>query len=116
MITTKQRLWLGAFTACIFVVSSFIIVFPGVVGLDRHPTIVAAMPMALSMFLLALFLGTLAATRLGSDRNKEMRLLLAAKKYVSDQMTLEQYGAETKQLLEDKRGRADSGATGLHGF
>jgi hypothetical protein len=105
MFTTKQRLWLGAFTACFFVIYSFIIAFPGVVGLDRYPIIVAAMPIALPMLLLAFFLGTIAATRLGSDRNKEMRLLLAAKKYLSGQMTLEQYGAETKQLFEDKTDR-----------
>jgi hypothetical protein len=99
MLTTKQRLWLSAFAACFFVVFSFIIAFPDVVGLNR--TSVAAMTFALPMLLLTFFLGTIAPTWLGSDRNKEMRLLLAAKKFASGRMSLEQYGGETKQLLDE---------------
>ena len=90
--------WLAGLTCPVFAIMAVVIAFPGVVGFAEKPSYFFAMIMLWG----ALVFGPIAATgRVDGIHNDQMRLLLAAKKYVSGKITLEEYGAETKRLLGD---------------
>lgn len=94
--------FLAGLTCVVFVLGAVAAAFPGIVpepvppGFYEKPSYLGAIIMLWG----ATFFGIIAATgRFDSGRSKKNRLLLAARKFVSGQSTLEQYGAETRQLL-----------------
>ena len=88
--------WLAGLTCPVFVALAVLLAFPGVVGWGNKPEYV------LAAFYLwgAIFFGTIAATgRWDTTGRKRAELAIAAKKYVAGEISLDEYGSQTKQIL-----------------
>jgi hypothetical protein len=86
----------------VFVALAVLLAFPGVVGWGNKPEYV------LAAFYLwgAIFFGTIAATgrwdttgRKRAEWKRMTMLAIAAKKYVAGEISLDEYGSQTKQIL-----------------
>ena len=91
--------WLAGLSALAFLLTAAVAAFPGLFALDEEPNI------WLAVFILwgAIMFGTVARTgSMPKGRKVQMKLYLAARKYASGQMSLEEYGSFTKKLLDEE--------------
>ena len=91
--------WLAGLSALACLLLIPIIAFPGVFNIDEEPNL------WLAVFFLwgTIMFGVIAFTgSLPKGRKAQMQLYLAARKYTSGQMTLEEYGSFTKKLLGEE--------------
>ena len=87
--------WLAGFTCPVFLVMFVACAFPTVGFADKPEYFSAVL-----FFWGALFFGTVAATgRFDTGWNKQFQLAIAAKKYAEGEITLDEYGSQTKQIL-----------------
>jgi hypothetical protein len=88
--------WLAALTCPVFVLMAIITAFPQLVGEGKSSFLLAAL-----FAWGAVFFGSIAATgKYETDGKQRHQLLLAAKKHVDGQTTLEEYSARTKEILD----------------
>ena len=91
--------WLAGLSglACLLMVP--VVAFPGAFSMDDEPSFL----MALFFLWVAMMFGTVTFTgSLPKGRKAQMKLYLAAKRYASEQMSLEEYGSFTKKLLDEE--------------
>jgi hypothetical protein len=89
--------WLAGLTCPVFLVMAVLIAFPQLIGWGDKPNYLFA-----ALFIWgAYFFGTVAATgRWDDSGRKRAALEIAAKKYLAREITLDEYGSQTKQILE----------------
>lgn len=93
--------WLAALTCPVFLLAAVWSAFPGLLHLNDPPSIGMMLLFLWGGFYFAL----VAATGRGTGFNRGQLLQVvelhkAAQQYVAGQMTLEEYGSRTKELLE----------------
>lgn len=90
--------WLAGLSALACLLTAIFLAFPDVLGQQEDPSIAMAVFMlwATAMFAVIAYTGALP-----KGQATQRQLLLAANKYVSGQMSLEEYGSFTKELLEN---------------
>jgi hypothetical protein len=88
--------WLAGLTCPVFLAMAVLSAFPGVGGLGDKPQYSIA-----ALFLWgAFFFGTIAARgRVYNPGSERAELAIAAKKYVAGEISLDEYGSQTKQIL-----------------
>jgi hypothetical protein len=88
--------WLAGLTCPVFLASAVVAAFPAVVGSADKPDYLLA-----GFFLWGTILfGTIAATgRVDTAGSKRAKVMIAATKYVAGEITLDEYGSHTKQIL-----------------
>ena len=85
--------WLAGFTCPVFVLMTIM----QLVGWEGKSSFLLAALFAWG----AVFFGSIAATgKSGTGGKQRLQLLSAARKYVDGQMTLEEYGSRTKEILD----------------
>ena len=90
--------WLAGLTCPVFLLMAIVTAFPQLVGWDNESSIWGAV----LSFWGAIFFGSIAATgKFETGAKQRLQLLLAAKKYVDGQITLEEYGSRTKEIYDD---------------
>ncbi len=103
MVTEPRKLdarpifrWLAGLTCPVFLVLAVLLAFPTVVGWGDKPAYLSA-----ALFLWgAFFFGTIAATgRWDTTGRKRVELAIAAKQYLAGEITLDEYGLLTKQIM-----------------
>ena len=89
--------WLAGLTCSVFVLMAIMTAFPQFVGWEGKSSFLLAALFAWG----AVVFGSIAATgRFEAGGKQRLQLLLAARKYVDGQMTLEEYGSRTKEILD----------------
>jgi len=90
--------WLAAITIPAFVAMAIVSAL-GILGANGKPDFVFA-----GLFLWgAIFFGSIAATgKLETGGKKRLQLFIAARKYADDEITLEEYGSRTKDIMKGK--------------
>ena len=90
--------WLAGFSCLVFVLVAITSAFPGLLGFNDEPSFA----MALSLLSGAVCLASIAASgRLPSGAKQRFQLHLLATRYASGNMTLDEYGATTKEILNE---------------
>jgi hypothetical protein len=92
--------WLAGLTCPVFFVMALWATFPGVFHLDEPPSIWLMFVFLWSGFYFAFIAATGRGTGPTSQRGLQRELEAAAHKYASGQMSLEEYGSVTKEILE----------------
>jgi hypothetical protein len=88
--------WLAAITIPVFVVMAVVSAF-GIPDANGKPDFVSAVLFAWG----AIFFGSIAATgQFKTGGNQRIQLVIAAKKYADDEITLEEYGSRTKHIVK----------------
>ena len=100
--------WLAGLICLVFVPMAVIAAFPRLVGVDEESSILGVFVFAWAAFVF----GSIAATgNVGNGGKRRRELLVAAKKYADGQLTLEEYGSRTKEILGDHSGTSPSNQT-----
>lgn len=87
--------WLAGLTCPVFLALAVSLAFPEVVGGGDKPQFLLAALMLWGAF----FFGTIAATgRWDTPGRKRLELEIAAKKYLAGEITLDEYGSQTKRI------------------
>ena len=90
--------WLAALTCPVFVVMAIVSAF-GVLDENKKPDFWHATLFAWG----AIFFGSVAATgKFETGVRQRLQLLVAAKKYADGEMSLEEYGSRTREILGGK--------------
>jgi hypothetical protein len=90
--------WLAGFSCLFFVLVAITSAFPGLLGFNDEPSFA----MALSLLSGAVCFASIAASgRLPSGAKQRLQLHLCATKYSNGNMTLDEYGATTKEILNE---------------
>lgn len=90
--------WLAAINVPVFVVMAVVSLF-GILDANGKPYVFMTTVFAYG----ALMFGSIAATgRFESSATKPFQLFAAAKKYADDEITLEEYGSRTKEIMQGK--------------
>ncbi len=90
--------WLAGFSCAVFVLAAITTAFPGLFGFNDEPSF------ALALFIVsgATCLASIAASgRLPSGGKQRLQLHICATKFVNGKMTLDEYGASTKEILSE---------------
>lgn len=89
--------WLGL---SVLVITAVFLAFPRFLGSNDDPSY----SLAVCFISLAVVVGIskYAGEREKRMQCKEMQLILAAKKYAAGEITLDEYGAQTKEMLNDQ--------------
>ena len=87
--------WLAAITIPVFVVMAVVSAF-GILDANGKPDLWSTLLFTWG----AIFFGSIAATgKFETGRKQRLQLFIAAKKYADDEITLEEYGSRTKELM-----------------
>ncbi len=90
--------WLAAITIPVFVVMAVVSVF-GILDANGKPDVFSTVLFAWG----AVMFGSIAATgKFETSATKPLQLFVAAKKYADDEITLEEYGSRTKDIMQGK--------------
>ena len=90
--------WLAAITIPVFVVMAVVSLF-GILDANGKPDVL----MTILFTWGAVIFGSIAATgRFESSATTPFQLFTAAKKYADDEITLEEYGSRTKEIMQGK--------------
>jgi len=90
--------WLAAITTPVFVVMAVVSLF-GILDANGKPDVFATALFAWG----AVMFGSIAATgRFETSATRPLQLFAAAKKYADDEITLEEYGSRTKDIMQGK--------------
>ena len=90
--------WLAGFSCLVFVLAAVTSAFPGLLGFNDEPSFA----MALSLLSGAVCFASIAASgRLPNGAKQRLQLHLCATKYSNGNMTLDEYGATTKEILNE---------------
>ena len=90
--------WLAAITVPVFVVMAFVSLF-GILDENGKPDVFSTFLFAWG----AVMFGSIAATgTYESSVGRPFQLFAAAKKYADDEITLEEYGSRTKDIMQGK--------------
>ena len=88
--------WLAVLPCCVFLYIGVTSAFPQFAPWDGE----ASVSKVLFSAGLAVFFGSIAVTgKFKTGGKQRVQLLIAAKKYANDQITLEEYGSCTKEIL-----------------
>ena len=91
--------WLSHLTCPVLVIIAIVMAFPGLIGSDDDPTYA----LTVAFLGLAVVFGTLHyGDRLERARGKQFQIFLAANEYAAGNITLEEYGSQTKEILNDR--------------
>ena len=90
--------WLYGFACSLFGLMAITTAFPGIVGFNVDPKYF----FAVVLLCCAVFYGAVATTgRFPIGSSKHVQILLCARKYAVGEITLEEYGSQTKQILAE---------------
>ena len=89
--------WLSHLACPVMVIIAVVMAFPGVIGSNDDPSYTEAV-----VFLaLAVVIGTARyGDRLERARSKRVQVFIAANEYAAGNITLEEYGSQTKEILK----------------
>ncbi len=90
--------WLAGFSCLVFVLAAVTSAFPGLFRFNNEPS------SAMALFLLSgatCFASIAASGRLPSSGKQRLQLHICATKYVLGKISLEDYGASTKEILSE---------------
>jgi hypothetical protein len=90
--------WLNHLTCPFFVIIAAVMAFPQLIGSNDEPTY----SLAITFLSLAVVFGIADYAR-GSEtrRSKEEEIIHAATEFATGNITLEEYGSQTKKILDD---------------
>jgi hypothetical protein len=88
--------WLAGLTCTVYLVLAFVSAFPSILDATKKPQ-----PLLAFFFVWAAFgFGIIGSTgKLQGGRATPAKLIAAARKYAAGQMTLEEYGSVTKDII-----------------
>ena len=90
--------WVAALTIPVFVVMAVVSAF-GIQDANGKPDIFSTALFAWG----AVFFGSIAATgKFDTAGKKQLQLFVAAKKYTADEISLDDYGSRTKEIMQGK--------------
>ena len=91
--------WLSHLTCPVMVIIAVVMAFPRVIGSNDDPTYALAV---VFLSLAVMFGALLYGDRLERARSKQVRIFLAANEYAAGNITLEEYGSQTKEIMNDR--------------